>query len=111
MKPRPILNRQETKKKIQRDLAIAKRKMEQIIKHQVKFKLTTLQVTNLGNIIGTGTALNTNTDRENANGQIFLNNLIKEISGKDILTFTPAPDHEGLELPHFNWARANKLLP
>ena len=49
-------------------------------------------------------------DRENANGQIFLNNLIKKISGKDILTFTAALDHEGLELPHFNWSRANKLL-
>ena len=73
-KPRPILNRQETIKKIQRDLAIAKRKMEQIITDQVNYKLTTLQVTNLGNIMGAGTALNTNPDRENANGQIFLNN-------------------------------------
>ena len=72
MKPRPILNRQETIKQIQRDLAIAKRKMEQIIRDQVNYKLTTLQVTNLGNIMGTGTALNTNTDRENANGQMCI---------------------------------------
>ena len=51
--------------------------MEQIIKEQVSYKFTTLQVNNLGNIMGAGTALHTNTDRENANGQIFLNNLIK----------------------------------
>ena len=61
--------------------------------------------------MGTGSALNTNPDRENANGAIFLNNMIKEISGKDLLTFLPAPDHKGLELPQFNWSRANKLLP
>ena len=51
--------------------------MEQIIKDQVNYKLTTLPVTNLGNIMGAGTALNTNPDRENANEQVFLNNLIK----------------------------------
>ena len=38
-----------------------------------------------------GTALNTNPDRENANGAIFLNNMLKEVIGKDLLTFTPAP--------------------
>ena len=77
MKPKPLRNRQETIKKLQIDLAIARRKMEQIIKDQVNYKLTTLQVTNLGNIMGAGTALNTNPDRENASEQIFLNNLIK----------------------------------
>ena len=45
-----------------------------------------------------GTDLNTNTDRENANEQVFLNNLIKEISGKNVLTFITSPDHPGLEL-------------
>ena len=58
-----------------------------------------------------GTALNKNLDRENANEPIFLNNLIKEISGKNLLTFKTSLDHPGLELPQFNWARANKLLP
>ena len=60
-----------------KNLAIAKRNMEQIIRYQVNYKLTTLQVTNIWNTMGAGTALNTNTDRENANEQIFLNNLIK----------------------------------
>ena len=46
-----------------------------------------------------GTDLNTNLDRENANGAIFLNNMLKEIVGKDLLTFTLTPDHKGLELP------------
>ena len=85
--------------------------MEQILKDQVKNKLTNDQITNLSNIMAEGTALNKNLDRENANEQIFLNNLIKEISGKNLLTFIPSPDHPGLELPQFNWARANKLLP
>ena len=61
--------------------------MEQILKDQVKNKLTNDQITNLNNIMAEGTALNKNLDRENANEQIFLNNLIKEISGKKLLTF------------------------
>ena len=77
LKPRHILNRQATIKKIQRDLAIAKRKMTQIMKDQVKNKLTTLQNNNLGNTMRLGSALNKNPDRENANGAIFLNNMIK----------------------------------
>ena len=85
--------------------------MDQIIKDQVNYKLTTLQVANLGNIMEAGAALNNNPDRENANGAIFLNNMLKEICGKDLLTFIPAPDHKVLELPQFNWSRANKLLP
>ena len=85
--------------------------MEQILRDQVNNKLTDIQIANLSNIMIAGTALNTNTDRENANEQVFLNNLIKEISGKNVLTFIPSPDHPGLELPQFNWARTNKLLP
>ena len=88
MKPRPLLNRQGAIKRIKRDLAIARRKMEQILRDQVNNKLTTIQVANLSDIMGAGTALNTNPDRENANEQVFLNNLIKEISGKNILTLT-----------------------
>ena len=105
---RPVLNRQETQKKIGRNLAIARRKIEQILKDQVKNKLTNDQITNLSNIMA---ALNKILDRENANKQIFFNNLIKEISGKNLLTFIPSPDHPGLQLPQFNWVRANKLLP
>ena len=85
--------------------------MDQIMKDQVNNKLTTLQTTNQGNIMGTGSALNKNPDSENANGAIFLNNMLKEIIGKDLLTFTTAPDHRGLELPQFDWHRANKLMP
>ena len=106
---RPILNRRYTQKKIRKNLAIARRKMEQILKDQVNNKLSTAQIKHLSNIMAAGTALNKNLDRENANEQIFLNNLIKEISGKNLLTFKPSADHEGLELPQFNWA--NKLLP
>ena len=75
--------------------------MEQIMKDQVNNKLTDNQISNLSNIMVEGTALNTNVDRENANEQIFLNNCMKEISGKNILTFIPSPDHPGLELPQF----------
>ena len=60
------------------------------MKDQVNNKLTDIQI---ANIMVEGTALNTNTDRENVNEQIFLNNLIKEISGKNVLTFIPSPDH------------------
>ena len=97
MKPRPLLNRQGAIKRIKRDLAIARRKMEQILTYQVNNKLTTIQVANLSDIMGAGT--------------VFLKNLIKEISGKNVLTFIPSPDHKGSELPQFNWVRANKLLP
>ena len=57
--------------------------MEQILKDQVNNKLTKSQITKLSTIMGagTGTALNKNKDRENANEQIFLNNLIIEILG------------------------------
>ena len=48
--------------------------MEQIIRDQVNNRLTTIQVANLSDIMGAGTALNTNPDRENANEQVFLNN-------------------------------------
>ena len=80
------------------------------MKDKVNNKLTDNQISNPSNIIIEGTALNTNVDRENANEQLFLNNPKKDISGKNILTFIPSPDHPGLELPQFNWARANKLL-
>ena len=60
-------------------LQIARRKMEKILKDQVKNKLTNDQISNLSNIMAEGTAPNTNVDRENANEQIFLNNLIKEM--------------------------------
>ena len=50
------------------------------MRDQVNNKLTNTQIANLSNIMIAGTALNKNTDRENANEQIFLNNLIKEIS-------------------------------
>ena len=85
--------------------------MTQIISDQVTNKLTPEQINSLTDTMRIGTALNTNPNRENANGAIFLNNMLKEIVGKDLLTFTPAPDHKGLELPHFNWSRANKLMP
>ena len=52
------------------DLAIAKRKMTQIMKDQVNNKLTTLQTTKLGDTMRIGSALNKNPDRENANGAI-----------------------------------------
>ena len=81
------------------------------MRDQVNNKLTNTQIANLSNIMIARTVLNTNTDRDNANEQIFLNNLIKEISGKNVLKFIPSPYHPGLELPQFNWARANKLLP
>ena len=58
-------------------LQIERRKMEQILKDQVKNKLTNDQISILSNIMAEGTALNTNVDSENANEQIFLNNLIK----------------------------------
>ena len=85
--------------------------MTQILADQVTNLLTTAQIKSLTDKMRRGTALNTNPDRKKANGAIFLNNMLKEIIGKDLLTFTPAPDHRGLELPHFNWSRANKLLP
>ena len=66
--------------------------MEQILRDQVNNKLTNIQIANLSDIMSAGTALNTNTDRENANEQVFLNNLIKEISGINVLTFIPSPD-------------------
>ena len=78
---------------------------------QVNNKITPQQTTRLSDTMRIGTALNKNPNRENANWAIFINNMIKEISGKDLLTFIPAPDHKGLELPQFNWSRANKLLP
>ena len=56
--------------------------------------------------MGAGTALNTNPDRENANEQVFLNNFIKEISGKNVLTFIPSPDHKDLELPQIETHKA-----
>ena len=88
---RPVLNRQDTQKKIRRNLAIARRKMEQILKDQVNNKLSTAQIKHLRNIMAAGTALNKNLDRENANEQIFLNNLIKEIPGKTL----PGPSRVG----------------
>ena len=46
-KPRYILNRQETIKKIQRDLAIARRKMTQIMTDLVNNKINPQQTTRL----------------------------------------------------------------
>ena len=92
-------------------MVIARRKMTQIFRDQAEHILTTTQIQHLTDVMIKGTALNTNPNRANANVAIFLNNLLKEIIGWDLLTFTPAPDHRGLELPHFNWSRANKLLP
>ena len=56
--------------------------MEQILTDQVNNKLNKYQYTKLSTIMGAGTALNKNKERQNANEQIFLNNLIKEIMGK-----------------------------
>ena len=111
LQPKPLLSRQETVKIIQQKLAVARRKMTQIFRDQTENILTTTQIQHLTDTMIKGTALNTNPDRENANGAIFLNNMLKEIIGKDLLTFTHAPDHKGLEMPHFNWAIADKLLP
>ena len=86
MNPRPILNRKETQKKIKRNLAIAKRNMEQILTDQVNNKLNKSQYNSLSTIVGSGAALNETNERQNANEQIFLNNLIKEITGKNLLT-------------------------
>ena len=61
--------------------------MEQILTDQINKKLNKSQYTKLSTIMGSGTALNKNKERQNANEQIFLNNLIKEITGKNLLTF------------------------
>ena len=98
---KPILSRQVTIKQIQQKLAIARRKMTQIFRDQAEHILTTTQIQHLTDVMIKGTALNTNPNRANANGAIFLNNLLKEIIGKDLLTFTHAPDHKGLEIPPF----------
>ena len=58
--------------------------MTQIITDQVNNKITPQQITRLSDTMRIGTALNTNPDRENANGAIFLNNMIKEIAGEDL---------------------------
>ena len=42
---------------------------------------------------------------------IYLNNLIRNITGKPILEFFTSNDHKDIELPMFNWAMCNKLLP
>ena len=78
---------------------------------QVNNKLNKSHYNNLITIVGSGAALNKTKERQNANDQIFPNNLIKEITGKNLLTFDTSEEHEGLELPQFNWAMANKLLP
>ena len=70
--------------------------MTQIFRDQTEHILTTTQIKHLTDTMIKGTALNTNPDRANANGAIFLNNMLKEIIGKDLLTFTHAPDHKGL---------------
>ena len=72
MNPRPILNRQETDTKIKRDLAIAKRKMDQILTDQVNSKLTKSQYNKLSALVGFGAELNKTKDRQHANEQIFL---------------------------------------
>ena len=82
--------------------------MTQIMTDQVNNNINPHQTTRLRDTMRIGTALNTNPNKENVNGAIFLNNMIKEISGKDLLTFIPAPDHEGLELPQFIWSRAKQ---
>ena len=64
----PALKRQDMQKKIQRNLAIARRKMEQILKDQVNNKWTTTQIKHLSNIMAERTALNKNLDKENVNG-------------------------------------------
>ena len=51
-------SRQDTQKKIRRNLAIARRKMEQILKDQVNNKITSAQIKHLSNIMAEGTALN-----------------------------------------------------
>ena len=58
--------------------------MEQILRDQVNNKLTKSQITKLSTILGAGTALNKDKERKNTNDQIFLNNLIKEFSGKPL---------------------------
>ena len=67
MQTKPILNRQETQKKIYKNLAIAKRKMEQILTDQVNNKLNKSQCTKLSTIMGSGAALNKTKERQNAN--------------------------------------------
>ena len=61
--------------------------------------------------MGSEAAHNKTKERQNANEQIFLNNLIKEITGKNLLIVDASEDHKGLELPRFNWAITNKILP
>ena len=92
---RPILDRQETQKRIFKNLAIARRKLEQIVRDQVNDKLTKSQITKLSTIMGAGTALNKNKERQNANEQIFLNNRIKVITGKNLLTFETSVELKG----------------
>ena len=85
--------------------------MEQILTDQVNNKLNKSQYTKLSTIMGSKAAQNKTKERQNENDQIFLNNLIKERKGKHILIFDTSEEHKGLELPRFNWAMANKLLP
>ena len=71
---KPLLNKQETHKKV-------KRKMDQILIDLVN-KLTKSQYNTLSKLVGSGDSLNKNKDRQHANEQIFLNNLIRNITGK-----------------------------
>ena len=85
--------------------------MKQIFNNMAENILTTTQIQHLTDVMIEGTAMNTNPDRAHANEAILMNNLLREIIKKDLLTFTHATDHKDLELPLFNWALADKLLP
>ena len=70
---------------------------EKLNRYKVNNKITESQITKLSTIMGAGAALNKNKDRQNANEQIFLNNLRKK-------------SHEKGQNHHqFNWACGKKL--
>ena len=71
-------------------------------------KLTKSQYNTLSTLVGSGDALNKNKERRNANEKIFLNNLIRTSTGKNILAFVTLEDHKEIELPKLNSAMCNK---
>ena len=82
--------------------------MEQILTDQVNNKVNKSQITKLSTIMGAGTALNKNEERQNANEQIFLINLLKEITGKNLLTFETSVEHN-MEIIHLRISNLSTL--
>ena len=83
--------------------------MDQILIDLVN-KLTKSQYNTLSTLVGSGDALNKNKERQHANEKIFLKNLKRTITGKNILEFVTSEDHKEIELPKHNWDMCNKIL-